>query len=184
MSEMFLLIIFGMSLSFAVIMTIKHIYKLDAQEAQEAEKKRAEKEEAEGAKKIVKKLANLEEYKKALTFTTYELAEIVIGVVAVNNFDKLKEIASVLGDQMHIDEVIFEASKKLSSDMKVPSRKSQTLATNIDYSEKEVVSKIESLIDSCTVIGTGSIGKKIGLSASSISNSSNKGEIRKTNETG
>ena len=158
------------------------VEKIDAHETKEAEKKRAEKVEAEGAKKIAdQKLANLEEYKKALTFTTYELAEIVIGVVAVNNFDKLKEIASVLSNQMHIDEVIFEASKKLSSGYESAIKEiSNTRCTNIDYSEKEVVSKIESLIDSCTAIGTGPIGKKIGLSVSSISNSSNKREILKT----
>jgi hypothetical protein len=57
---------------------------------------------------------------------------------------------------------------------------SDTRCIDIDYSEKEVVAKLESLVDSCIAIGTGAIGKKIGLSASSTGNSSSKGEILKT----
>ena len=84
---------------------------------------------------------------------------------------------------MHIDEVIFEASKKLTSGYESAIKEildTRCIFMGIDYSEKEVVSKIESLIDSCIAIGTGAIGKKIGLSASSTSSSLNKGEIRKT----
>lgn len=192
--------IFTISLFLIIGLIIGYIHITDAQQAEkdaQRAKKGAEKEtldqqikakkekeeqEAEEAKKIAdQKLAKLEEYKKALTFTTYELAEIVIDVVAVNNFDKLKEIASVLNDQMHIDEVTVEASKKLSSGYESAIKEiSDTRCVNIDYSEKEVVTKLGSLVDSCIAIGTGAIGKKIGLSASSRSSSSSKGEIRKT----
>ena len=185
-------------MSAILITTFAYIYHLDIKtEAEDAEKKRTEKEaldrnikakkekeeqEAQDAKKIAdQKLAKLEKYKKALTFTTYELAEIVIDVVAVNNFDKLKEIASVLNDQMHIDEVTVEASKKLSSGYESAIKEiSDTRCVNIDYSEKEVVTKLGSLVDSCIAIGTGAICKKIGLSPSSTVSSSGKGEIRKT----
>lgn len=129
------------------------------------------------------KLAKLEEYKKALTFSTYELAEIVIDVVARNNYnnDKLMEVASILSDQMHIDEILTDASKKLSNAYEIAIKNiAGKRCTNINYSEKAVSVKLESLVDSCIAIGTGAIGKKIGLSASSTGNSSSKGEIRKT----
>lgn len=127
------------------------------------------------------KLAKLEECKIALTFTTYELAEIVIGVVALNNFDKLKEVASVLSDQMHVDEVIVEASKKLSGGYESAIKEiSNTRYIDIDYSEKEVIAKLDSLVDSCIAIGTGAIGKKIGLHVGPTGRSSSKQEIRNT----
>ena len=127
------------------------------------------------------KIAQLKKYEKSLSFSTYELAETVINVVDCNNYDKLKEVVSVLSDQMHVDEVLVEASKKLSSGYESAIKEiSDTRCINIDYSEREVVAKLESLVDSCMAIGTGAIGKKIGLSASSAGNSSIKGEIRKT----
>ena len=140
--------------------------------------------EKEQAKRIAdKKSAQLEEYKKALTFSTYELAEIVIDVVARNNYnnDKLVEVASILSDQMHIDEILTGASKKLSNAYEIAIKNiAGKRCTNINYSEKAVSVKLESLVDSCIAIGTGAIGKKIGLSASSTGSSSGKGEIRKT----
>ena len=140
-----------------------------------------QKEEVEVKRIADQKLARLRKYDKALTFTTYELAEVVISVVALSNFDKLKEVASVLSDQMHVDEVLVEASKKLSSGYESAIKEiSGTRCMDIDYSEKEVVAKLGSLIDSCIAIGTGAIGKKIGLSAVSTGSSSSKGEIRKT----
>lgn len=150
--------------------------------AREEEEKAKQEKRAKEAKRIAdQKLARLRKYDKALTFTTYELAEVVISVVALSNFDKLKEVASVLSDQMHVDEVLVEASKKLSSGYESAIKEiSDTRCINIDYSEREVVAKLESLVDSCIAIGTGAIGKKIGLSASSTGNSSSKGEIRKT----
>ena len=140
--------------------------------------------EKEQAKRIAdKKSAQLEEYKKALTFSTYELAEIVIDVVARNNYnnDKLMEVASILSDQMHIDEILTGASKKLSNAYEIAIKNiAGKRCTNINYSEKAVSVKLESLVDSCIAIGTGAIGKKIGLSASSTGSPSSKGEIRKT----
>lgn len=197
MNDMLFFIFFIIFVSIAVTYIHKLEVKTAEKDAQKAEIERAKKEaldrnieakkekeeqEAQEAKKIAdQKLAKLEKYKKALTFTTYELAEIVIDVVAVNNFDKLKEIASVLNDQMHIDEVTVEASKKLSSGYESAIKEiSDTRCVNIDYSEKEVVTKLGSLVDSCIAIGTGAICKKIGLSPSSTVSSSGKGEIRKT----
>ena len=163
--------------------------QFDEQEALMRQKK-AKKEEAEAkkekeakeAKRIAdQKSARLRKYDKALTFSTYELAEVVINLVDCINYDKLKEVASVLSDQMHVDEVIVEASKKLSSGYESAIKEiSGTRCMDIDYSEKEVVAKLESLVDSCIAIGTGAIGKKIGLSAVSTGSSSSKGEIRKT----
>ena len=153
-------------------------YKIARKEEEKAKQEKRAKE----AKRIAEqKLARLRKYEKALTFTTYELAEIVINLVDCVNYDKLKEVASVLSDQMHVDEVLVEASKKLSSGYESAIKEiSDTRCINIDYSEKEVVAKLESLVDSCIAIGTGAIGKKIGLSASSTGSSSGKGEIRKT----
>lgn len=139
-------------------------------------------EEAKKAERIaVQRIARLKEYEKALSFSTYELAELVIDVVEANNYDKLKEIACVLSDQMHIDEVLVEASEKLSSRYCYAIKEiSDTRCVDINYSEKEVAAKLESLVDSCITIGVGAIGKKTGLSASFTGSSSNKGEIRKT----
>ena len=147
----------------------------------EEARKLEEKEEKEEKSIARLKLARLRKYDKALTFSTYELAEIVIGVVALSNFDKLEEIASVLSDQMHVDEVLFEASKKLSNRYESAIKEIlDTHCIDIDYSDKEVIAKLESLVNSCIAIGTGAIGKKIGLSASSTVSSLGKGEIRKT----
>ena len=156
--------------------------KDDLKKAKKEEEEAKKAKEAEEAKKIAdKKLARLKKYEKALTFTTYELAEIVINLVDCVNYDKLKEVASVLSDQMHVDEVLVEASKKLSSGYESAIKEiSGTRCLDIDYSKKEVAAKLESLVDSCIAIGTGAIGKKIGLSASSTGSSSSKGEIRKT----
>ena len=153
-------------------------YKIARKEEEKAKQEKRAKE----AKRIAEqKLARLRKYEKALTFTTYELAEIVINLVDCVNYDKLKEVASVLSDQMHVDEVLVEASKKLSSGYESAIKEiSDTRCINIDYSEKEVVAKLESLVDSCIAIGTGAIGKKIGHSAVSTVSSSSKGEIRKT----
>lgn len=149
--------------------------------AEEVRNDREEKEQKEAKRIAEQKLAQLKKYDKALTFSTYELAEVVIGVVALSNFDKLKEVASVLSDQMHVDEVIVEASKKLSSGYESAIKEiTGTRCMDIDYSEREVVAKLESLVDSCIAIGTGAIGKKIGHSAVSTGSSSSKGEIRNT----
>ena len=154
--------------------------QFDEQEALMRQKK-AKKEEAEAKRIADQKSARLRKYDKALTFSTYELAEIVINLVDCINYDKLKEVASVLSDQMHVDEVIVEASKKLSSGYESAIKEiSGTRCMDIDYSEKEVVAKLESLVDSCIAIGTGAIGKKIGHSAVSTGSSTSKGEIRKT----
>jgi len=153
---------------------------LDRDEKEKAEQvKKAEDEKR--AKAAQKRLAQLKKFDKALTFGTYELAEIVISVVDSNNYDKLKEVASVLSNQPYIDEVLTEASKKLSSGYEIAIKNiAGKRCTNINYSEKEVSSKLESLVDSCIAIGTGAIGKKIGHSAVSTGSSSSKGEIRKT----
>tara|TARA_B110000483_G_scaffold222271_1_gene279085 strand:- start:59 stop:646 length:588 start_codon:yes stop_codon:yes gene_type:complete len=150
--------------------------------AKAEEEKAKEEKRAKEAKRIAElKLARLRKYDKALTFSTYELAEVVINLVDCINYDKLKEVASVLSDQMHVDEVLVEASKKLSSGYESAIKEiSGTRCIDIDYSEKEVVAKLESLVDSCIAIGTGAIGKKIGLSAGSTGSSTSKGEIRKT----
>jgi len=150
--------------------------------AKKEEEKAKEEKRAKEAKRIAEqKLARLRKYDKALTFSTYELAEIVINLVDCINYDKLKEVASVLSDQMHVDEVLVEASKKLSSGYESAIKEiSDTRCMDIDYSEREVVAKLESLVDSCIAIGTGAIGKKIGHSAVSTGSSTSKGEIRKT----
>ena len=179
-----LIYFFGIvSLVFIAAIIIYNIDKSEKKEiAEEIKLNRLKKAKEEKAKKRIadQKLARLK-YEKALTFTTYELAEIVINLVDCVNYDKLKEVASVLSDQMHVDEVLVEASKKLSSGYESAIKEiSDTRCINIDYSEKEVIAKLESLVDSCIAIGTGAIGKKIGLSASSTGSSSSKGEIRKT----
>ena len=190
MNEMFPIILIGVTVLLAFAYYIYWAHQQSEKEIAEERKlnrlkkakKEKEKEEAEVAKKIAdQKLVQLKKYDKALTFSTYELAEVVIGVVALSNFDKLKEVASVLSDQMHVDEVIVEASKKLSSGYESAIKEiTGTRCMDIDYSEKEMVAKLESLVDSCIAIGTGAIGKKIGLSAGSTGSSLSKGEIRKT----
>ena len=153
---------------------------LDRDEKEKAEQEKKAEDEKR-AKAEQKRLAQLKKFDKALTFGTYELAEIVISVVESSNYDKLKEVASVLSNQLHIDEVLTEASKKLSSGYEIAIKNiAGKRCTNINYSEKEVSSKLESLVDSCVSIGAGAIAKKIGVYAGSTGSSSTKGAIRKT----
>lgn len=171
--------------------------KLEEREQAAEEKKRQSKllrlaEEAKTAGEIDAKAAiardieeqrsiNLEKYDKALTFSTYELAEIVINLVDRNNYDKLEEVISVLSDLPHIDEVLTEASKKLSSGYKSAIEEiAGTRCQEIDYSENEVSVKLESLVESCVTIGKGAIGKKVRVSTSAIEDSSSKRPLRKT----
>ena len=91
------------------------------------------------------------------------------------------EVASILSDQMHIDDVLMGASEKLSSAYETAIKEiAEERCNSINYSEKEVSEKLQSLVDFCITIGKGAIGKKIGLSAGSTGSPANKEAIRKT----
>ena len=123
----------------------------------------------------------IQKYEDALNFSTYELAEIVISLVDSNSYDKLKEVASVLTDPTHIDEVLSDASKMLSEGYEGALKESAaTRCADINYQEKLVSKKLASLVASCVAIGRGAIGKKIGVVVSAVDSSAAKSEIRKT----
>ena len=121
---------------------------------------------------------------KALTFSTYELTEIAISVVDQYNYDELKEVASVIVEASLLDNVLYEESKRLSSQYKsaiIEISKTRCRNSVSRYLEKEeAAARLRSLVNSCISLGRGAIGKKIGLSASPRNGSSSKEEIRKT----
>lgn len=151
-------------------------------------KKEKEEEEAREAREQEKqkriadqKIAQLKRYEKALSFSTYELAEIVINIVDCNNYDKLKEVVSILSDQMHVNEVLVEASKKLMDRYENSIKDiANDRCVDINYQEELIERKLASLIGSCVEIGRSAIGKKIGIVVSAVDSSVAKGAIRKT----
>ncbi|MDB4312650.1 hypothetical protein N9920_00585 [Akkermansiaceae bacterium] len=154
--------------------------KKEAEEAEKEAKKEAKKE-AEKEARVRARRALIQKYEDALNFSTYELAEIVISLVDSNSYDKLKEVASVLTDPTHIDEVLSDASKMLSEGYEGALKESAaTRCADINYQEKLVSKKLASLVASCVAIGRGAIGKKIGVVVSAVDSSAAKSEIRKT----
>ena len=156
-------------------------------EAEEAEKeaekevKKEVKKEAEKEARVRARRALIQKHEDALNFSTYELAEIVISLVDSNSYDELKEVASVLTDPTHIDEVLSDASKMLSEGYECALKESAaTRCADINYQEKLVSKKLASLVASCVAIGRGAIGKKIGVVVSAVDSSAAKSEIRKT----
>ncbi|MDA7935797.1 hypothetical protein N9C01_00395 [bacterium] len=154
--------------------------KKEAEEAEKEAKKEAKKE-AEKEARVRARRALIQKYEDALNFSTYELAEIVISLVDSNSYDKLKEVASVLTDPTHIDEVLSDASKMLTEGYEGALKESAaTRCADINYQEKLVSKKLASLVASCVAIGRGAIGKKIGVVVSAVDSSAAKSEIRKT----
>lgn len=124
---------------------------------------------------------SLEKFDSALTFSTYELAEIVINLVDLNSYDKLKDVASVLTDPTHIDEVLSDASKMLTEGYESAIKEiATTRCVDINYQEETVSKKLAALVASCVAIGRGAIGKKIGMVVSAVDSTVAKGAIRKT----
>ena len=156
------------------------------EQAIELRKQKAEQEAAKAAKPAEEaqeraRNALIQKYETALNFSTYELAEIVINLVDLNSYDKLKDVASVLTDPAYVDEVLTDASKMLSDGYESALKEiASTRCTGINYKEESVAKKLATLVDSCEAIGRGAIGKKIGLTVGTADSSVSKGTIRKT----
>jgi len=156
------------------------------EQAIELRKQKAEQEAAKAAKPAEEaqeraRNALIQKYETALNFSTYELAEIVINLVDLNSYDKLKDVASVLTDPAYVDEVLTDASKMLSDGYESALKEiASTRCTGINYKEESVAKKLATLVDSCEAIGRGAIGKKIGLTVGPADSSVSKGTIRKT----
>ena len=159
------------------------------EQAIELRKQKAEQEAAKAAKAAKPaeeaqeraRNALIQKYETALNFSTYELAEIVINLVDLNSYDKLKDVASVLTDPAYVDEVLTDASKMLSDGYESALKEiASTRCTGINYKEESVAKKLATLVDSCEAIGRGAIGKKIGLTVGTADSSVSKGTIRKT----
>ena len=173
----------------------RRMREIEELEAEKRRKKRLERIARQDFEAEIKKrkedqrLARLKRCEIALTFNTYELAEITLDVIDSNDLDKLHKIASALSNQLHLDEVLIEASKRLSKDyqalIEVAAR---SKCAHIDFSENEAAPKLDSLVKSCIQIGAQAIGKKIGHTASNEMersdargiDESNKSKIRKT----
>ena len=156
------------------------------EQAIELRKQKAEQEAAKAAKPAEEaqeraRNALIQKYETALNFSTYELAQIVINLVDLNSYDKLKDVASVLTDPAYVDEVLTDASKMLSDGYESALKEiASTRCTGINYKEESVAKKLATLVDSCEAIGRGAIGKKIGLTVGTADSSVSKGTIRKT----
>jgi len=157
--------------------------KKEAEKAAAAKAKTiaAAKAKAEEEAQVRARNALMQKYETALNFSTYELAEIVINLVDLNSYDKLKDVASVLTDPTHIDEVLSDASKMLAEGYESAIKEiATTRCADINYQEETVSKKLAALVASCVAIGRGAIGKKIGVVVGAVDSSVAKGTIRKT----